>query len=145
MKSGDVGQMDSGDLSGPIFTFKLVQSLALASCFDGGSYPETCHNLTVEEFDYRVPALSAGQHGCSDIYNCFVKANRIEFDLLQKYNLDESGKPRRVHYMLVISQEVPFTSRVLEYCTRALYDVGSTQKVLADMCYKVNKYAFGTP
>ena len=146
LSSKEITQSAAGDLEGPIFTFKLVQSLALASCFDGGSYPETCHNLTVVEFDYKVPAVSAGQHNCGDPYNCFVKAKRIEFDLLQKYNLDSDGKPRRVHYSLVISQAVPFTSRVLEYCTRALYDVDSSgTKVLADICYKVNRYSFGTP
>ena len=141
-----IHQSDSTDLSAPIYTFKLVQSLALASCFDGGTYPETCHNLSVVDIDYRVPAVSAPQHNCTDIYNCFIKAKQIEFDLLQKYNLDSDGKPRRVHYSLIISQAVPYTSRVLSYCTRSLYDVpGVNQKVLADMCYKVNKYSFGTP
>jgi hypothetical protein len=142
---GEVSQQATGDLDAPLYTFKLIQSLALASCYDGGTYPETCHNLAVVEFDWKVPAVSANQHGCNDPYNCYIKAKRVEFDLLQKYNLDSDGKPRRVHYSLVLSQEVPFTSRVLEYCTRALYDIGADQKVLADMCYKVNRYSFGTP
>lgn len=142
---GEVTQSATGDLDAPLYMFKMIQSLALASCYDGGTYPETCHNLSVVDSDWKVPAVSANQHGCSDPYNCYVKAKRIEFDLLQKYNLDADGKPRRVHYSLVLSQEVPFTSRVLEYCTRALYDIGADQKVLADMCYKVNRYSFGTP
>lgn len=142
---GEVSQQATGDLDAPLYTFKLIQSLALASCYDGGTYPETCHNLSVTEFDWKVPVFSANQHGCNDPYNCYIKAKRVEFDLLQKYNLDADGKPRRVHYSLVLSQNVPFTSRVLEYCTRALYDVGADQKVLADMCYKVNRYSFGTP
>lgn len=134
----------ASDLTGPIFTFKLVQSLALGSCYDGGNYPESCHNLKVEEIDYRVPTLSAPQHGCTDVYNCFVKAKLIEFDLLQKYTIEEDGNPRRIHYTLIISNEVPFTSRVLKYCTRALYNItGVEQKILADICYDVNKYSFG--
>lgn len=141
----EITQSATGDLDAPLYTFKLIQSLALASCYDGGSYPETCYNLSVTEFDWKVPVVSANQHGCGDVYNCYIKAKRIEFDLLQNYNLDSDGKPRRVHYSLVLSQEVPFTSRVLEYCTRALYDVTADQKVLADMCYKVNRYSFGSP
>jgi hypothetical protein len=141
-----ISQMSSGDLQGPIFTFQLVQSLALASCQQEGSYPETCHNLSVSDIDWQVPPAAASQHNCGDIYNCYIKAKHIEFDLLQQYNLDVDGKPRRVHYSLVISQAVPFTSRVLEYCTRALYDItGADQKVMADICYKVNRYSFGSP
>ena len=132
-----------GDLNPPLFTFQLIQNIALGSCYDGGSYPETCHNLTVQEVDYRVPPPSAYQHNCADFYNCFIKAKKIEFDLLQKYNLDDSGRPNRVHYTIVMSQEVPFTSRVLEFCTRSTYALdGVPQKVLADLCYKVNKYTF---
>jgi len=145
-KAATAQSMSSGDLQGPIFTFQLVQSLALASCQDSGSYPETCYNLTVSDIDWHVPPASAGQHNCDDIYNCFIKAKHIEFDQLQNYNLDANGKPRRVHYALTISQAVPFTSRVLEYCTRALYDItGADQKVMADICYKVNRYSFGSP
>ena len=143
-QSGSVHQQsDIADLSAPIFMFKLVQSLALASCYDGGTYPETCHNLSVKDVDFHVPAISASQHNCADLYECYIPAKHIEFDLLQKYNLEADGSPRRVHYSLTISQAVPFTSRVLEYCTRALYDVtGASTKVMADVCYKVNKYSF---
>jgi hypothetical protein len=133
-------------LTAPLYTFQLIQNLALGACYDGGSYPETCHNLQITEIKHRVPPSSAYQHNCPDVYNCTIAAKRIEFDLLQKYNLDENGKPNRVHYSLVISKEVPFTARVLEYCTRAVYNLqGVPQKVLADLCYKVNKYTFGQP
>ena len=138
------GEAATADLNAPIFTFKLVQGIALGSCYDGGTYPETCHNLVVTDLDYRVPSISADQHQCVDIYNCFIKAKKIEFDLLQKYNLEADGTPRRVHYSLILSQAVPFTSKVLQYCTRAVYQlIGVEQKVMADICYKVNKYSFG--
>ena len=142
--STDAHQTATSDLSAPIFTFKLVQGIAMGSCFDGGTYPETCHNLSVVDLDYPVPTVAAPQHNCADVYNCFVKAKKIEFDLLQKYATEADGSARRIHYTLIISPEVPFTSRVLKYCTRALYDItGVPQKVLADVCYDVNKYSFG--
>ncbi|MGZ3724925.1 MAG: hypothetical protein ACXWQQ_03965 [Pseudobdellovibrio sp.] len=142
--STDAHQAAGSDLSAPIFTFKLVQSLAMGSCYDGGTYPESCYNLTTTDLDYPAPVIAAPQLGCSDPYNCTVKAKQIEFDMLQKYVTESDGSPRRIHYTLIISSQVPFTSRVLKYCTRALYDIaGVPQKVLADICYDVNKYSFG--
>lgn len=139
-----VKEASTNDLEAPLFMFQLIQNIALMSCYDGDSHPETCHNLQVTEIDYKVPPAAAGQHDCADLYNCFIKAKRIEFDLLQKYNVGEDGKARRVHYDLVISQNVPYTARVLQFCTRALYEIeGLEQKVLADLCYKVNKYTYG--
>lgn len=130
--------------SGPTYLFQVLQNLALGSCYDDGSYPETCHNLSVTSVDYKVPVSSAYQHSCADIYNCYIKAKKIEFDLIRKYEFESDGKPRRLHYTLVLSPSVPFTARVLRYCTRALYDVsGVSQKILADLCYNVNGYTFG--
>lgn len=144
MSQQDVRAADSTTTNEPSYLFQVVQTLALGSCYDGGSYPESCYNLSTTPVDYHVPPASAAQHNCSDIYNCYIKATQIEFDMLQKYNLDTDGKPQRVHYKLILSPNVPFTARVLEYCSRALYTVdGVPQKVLADICYDVNSYTFG--
>lgn len=133
------------DLDEPLFMFQIIQNLALGSCYeDSSSYPESCHNLQVSDVNYKVPPIAANQHGCADIHNCFIPAKRIEFDLVQKYNLESDGKPKRIHYTLVLSPHVPFNSRVLKYCSRTLYDIpGIPQKVLADLCYTVNNYTFG--
>ncbi len=89
-------------------------------------------------------SAAAYQHSCTDIYNCLIKAKRVEFDLVRKYELESDGKPKRIHYTLILSKQVPFTSRVLRYCTRTLYEIpGATQKILADLCYNVNNYTFG--
>lgn len=130
---------------GPIFLFQVIQSLALNSCYDEGDYPETCHNLTVVDYDHKVPFSLASQHPSCDTNptNCYIKAKRIEFDLIRKYEIESDGKPKRIHYTLELSQEVPFTAKVLRYCTRTLYDItGVPQKILADLCYSVNNYTF---
>ncbi|MEQ1722693.1 MAG: hypothetical protein ABL930_05925 [Pseudobdellovibrio sp.] len=128
----------------PMYMFQILQNLALGSCYDEGSYPETCHNLIVTELKYKVPTAAAYQHACADIHNCFVNAKRVEFDLIRKYELESDGKPKRIHYTLILSKEVPFSSKVLRYCTRSLYDIPNVpQKVLADLCYNVNNYTFG--
>jgi|GEM_PF-4579729 len=128
----------------PMYMFQVIQSLALGSCYDDGNYPETCHNLLVTDVNYRVPPGTAHQHACLDIYNCFIKAKKIEFDLIRKYEIESDGKPKRIHITLVLTQQTPFTSKVLRYCTRSLYDIpGVPQKILADLCYAVNSYTFG--
>lgn len=134
----------AADVNEPLFMFQVVQNLALGSCYDEGNYPETCHNLLVQEIDFKVPSSAAHLHNCPDIYNCTIKAKQVEFDLIRKYELESDGKPKRIHYTLILSKEVPFTSKVLKYCTRSLYDIeGVPQKILADLCYKVNGYTFG--
>ena len=144
LNSSGAQQNAGAQLNEPFFTFLFIQSLALTACDQSSSYPETCHSLAVNEIAYKVPANSAHQHDCPDLFNCTVKAKKIEFDQLLNYKLDASGKPHRIHHSFIISQEVPFTARVLEYCTRSLYDLqGIEQKILADICYKVNKYTFG--
>ena len=129
----------------PLFMFQIIQNLALGSCYDGGTYPETCHNLSVTEVDYKVPAAASQPASCTDVFNCYIKADKVEFDLIRKYELESDGKPKRIHYTLLLNyKDVPFTSRVLKYCTRSLYDVtGVSQKILADLCYNVNNYSFG--
>lgn len=142
--SNSAQTLAADDVDAPIFLFQAMQSLALSSCSDSGSYPETCHNLSASEINYKVPPTSAHTHQCTDIYNCFIKAKKIEFDLVRKYEIDSDGKPKRIHYTLVLSPNVPFTSRVLQYCSRTLYTIeGVQQKILADLCYNVNNYNAG--
>ncbi len=132
------------DVGEPMYMFQVIQTLALGSCYDDGNYPETCHNLVVTPVDYKVPSGSAYQHACADVFNCYIKAKKIEFDLIRKYELESDGKPKRIHYSLLLTQQAPFTSKVLRYCTRSLYDIpGVPQKILADLCYNVNSYTFG--
>ncbi len=134
----------AAEVDEPMYMFLVLQNLALGSCYDDGNYPETCHNLVITEMDYKVPSSAAYQHPCVDIYNCFIKAKKVEFDLVRKYEIESDGKPKRIHYTLILSKQVPFTSRVLRYCTRTLYEIPNvSQKILADLCYNVNNYTFG--
>lgn len=137
-------QTTATDIDEPMYMFQVLQNLALGSCYDNGNYPETCHNLNVTDIDYKVPFSAAYQHPCIDVYNCFIKAKKVEFDLVRKYEIESDGKPKRIHYTLILTKQVPFTSRVLRYCTRTLYEIpGVPQKILADLCYNVNNYTFG--
>lgn len=128
----------------PTFLFIYFQSLAFGACFDEGDFPETCHNLSVSDFKFPVPQTAISQHNCTEGSECSVNARKIEFDAIQKAVIDKDGKPRRIHYTFIISSEVPYLSRVLKFCSRTLYEISdANQKILADICYDVNNYAFG--
>jgi len=128
----------------PTLLFFLWPSLIFDVCKNSGTHPETCHNLQVSPVQYPVPSSAAAQHNCADPNSCFVTAYKIEFDMIQLSVIDKDGKPKRVHYTLVMSPEVPFLSRFLQYCTRSLYDInGANQKILADVCYNITNYSFG--
>lgn len=128
----------------PLLTFLMFDTLAFGSCVNSGTYPETCHQLKSTTIQYKVPLAAANQHNCSDIMNCYIPAKKIEFDIVRKYQKDQEGKPKRTHYTLVLSPEVPFLSRVLQLCSRGIYEItSSNQKILADICYTVNNYAAG--
>lgn len=137
-------QLAATEVGEPMYMFQVIQNLALGSCYDDGNYPEVCYNLVVKDIDYKVPTSSAYQHACPDVFNCYIKAKRVEFDLVRKYELESDGKPKRIHYTLVLTQQAPFTAKVLRYCTRTLYEIPNVpQKILADLCYNVNSYTFG--
>ncbi len=140
--AGDI--TTQSDAQSPMLTFLMFESLAFGSCFDEGKYPETCHRLQVLDFQFKVPIAAASQHGCADVMSCFIPAKKVEFDIVRKYVTDKDGKPKRTHYTVVLSSKVPFLSRVLQLCSRSIYEItNSNQKILADICYSVNNYAAG--
>ncbi len=128
----------------PTMMFLVFQNLAFGSCIADGVYPETCHHLEVSDFKFKVPQTASSQHQCTDPDNCFIDARKIEFDMITKNQIDKDGKPKRTHFTVILSKQVPYMSRVLQFCSRRLYDISSSQqKILADLCYNVNSYAFG--
>ena len=132
------------DPTSPILMFLTFQQLAFGFCYDSGENPETCHKLTAQDIQYQVPYAAANEQHCVDPTNCTIPAKKIEFDRIQKTQLDKDGKPRRTHFTVVLSPNVPFMSRVLQLCTRGLYTItNSQQKIVADVCYTVNNYASG--
>lgn len=136
-------QLKAADAN-PILMFLEFENIAFGLCYDSGDAPETCHQLVSEDIQYQVPFAAAAQYQCADATNCLIPAKKIQFDRVQKTQLDKDGKPRRTHYTVVVSGDTPFLSHVLQLCTRGIYTItNSDQKILADVCYTVNNYAFG--
>ncbi len=129
----------------PTYLFQILENVAFYACRSSEQFPRSCHQLQVTDTKYRVPISVAAQHQCPDIYNCYIDARRIEFDQVNQAELDKDGKPKRTHFSLVISKEVPFLSKLLLYCTKSIYEMRDSQKILAETCATVNSYKAGTP
>ncbi|MBC7743055.1 MAG: hypothetical protein H7061_12715 [Bdellovibrionaceae bacterium] len=126
----------------PTYLFERLIAVMNYYCKNEGEFPQSCHNMSSVEIDYFVPPATAPQHNCTNAYQCFIKARKIEFDQVLLNEFDIHGKPKRQHIKLVISNDVPFLSRMLQYCQRGLFDM-SSQQILVDYCYTINSYAFG--
>lgn len=102
----------------------------------------TCHNLTVIPTKaYLNPSLVDSKI-CPDPQMCQINARKIEFDILDGKELNDQGKPTRSHYTFVVAGQLPFLSKVLQYCVRGLMPYGN-RKVLAENCVFVNSINSG--
>ena len=132
------------DIQRPTYLFLYFQYFAFGSCNAEGDSAESCYGLTTTDLKYRVPPAATEQHGCSSSSDCFINARKIEYDTISKTQVDKDGKARRTHFTFVLSKEVPFLFRVLQFCQRGLYEVtNSQQKVVVDQCFDIANYTFG--
>lgn len=102
----------------------------------------TCHNLTLTPVKtYLNPSLIDPKI-CPNSEVCEISARKIEFDMLNGNKLNDQGKPSRSHYTFIVAGQLPFLSKVLQYCVRGLINYGN-RKVLAESCYFVNSFYAG--
>lgn len=142
-KTGSLSTLaDDNEL--PLLLFYEFIGIVSGYCRENSPVPTSCHKLTAQDLTLKVPASEASHHNCPDANNCTIPAKKIEFDLILKNQFDDNGNPIRNHYTIVLSPEVPFLSRVLQFCQRGLHKLGSSeQQVVADVCYTVDSYTFG--
>jgi len=79
---------------------------------------------------------------CSDSLHCKIPVRKVEFDLVDNKEIQSDGQPARTHYTFMTSPNLPFFSKVLQYCVRGLVDLES-RKVLAEDCVSVNGFSVG--
>ncbi len=102
----------------------------------------TCHNLTVAPTKVNLNPSLVDTTICPDSQTCQVSARKIEFDLLDSKELNDQGNPSRSHYTFIVAGQLPFLSKVLQYCVRGLMPYGN-RKVLAENCVFVNSINTG--
>lgn len=101
-----------------------------------------CSNLKVSEEMRPVPDLIKAQPNCGNFANCSYRIKKVSFDWTVALTKGESVEKQRVNYSISLSPDMPFFSRVTEYCFRQLYPV-QNQKVLVTTCTKLKNFKRG--
>ncbi len=102
----------------------------------------TCYNLSVTPVSVNLNPALVDTKICPDSKSCQISARKIEFDLLDGAELNDQGKASRSHYTFTVAGQLPFLSKVLQYCVRGLMPYGS-RKVVAENCVFVNSINSG--
>lgn len=123
----------------PRFLNEYYEFYAISAC---RQEKVSCHNFSVEKGKMYLDPELASPHVCPDINNCQVDLNTVQFDLLDGNDVSTDGKPFRVHLTFNISPQLPFLSKVLQFCARGLADYNG-RKILKEDCYRVNDFSYG--
>lgn len=102
----------------------------------------SCYNFVSQDYTIKLAEPLADSRICADTTNCIIPAKTIEFDTVDHNIIQSDGKPTRTHYKFMVSNALPFLSRVLKFCARGLVDYDS-RKVLLEQCYIVNNFTVG--
>lgn len=123
----------------PFFMYRAFIAMAVFACREE---KVTCHNLSVVDSQMGLSPELAHPSICSDTLHCKIPVRKVEFDLVDNKEIQSDGQPARTHYTFMTSANLPFFSKVLQYCVRGLVDLES-RKVLAEDCVSVNGFSVG--
>ncbi len=142
MADGSVG-LRSGGTQSQFLGVLTVQNMLMACVKDKG-WDVTCHNLQISEGKRPAPTGVSSKPDCGGIQNCEIRYKKISFDLV--VNLaDESTNTthtEKVNYELVFSPDVPYLSRLVDFCYLGMVPTAS-QKVIVKICNKVQSFEAG--
>lgn len=123
----------------PYLLYRVYAYMALYACREAQT---TCYNFKFTDSEVTLNPELADPRICANTLNCKVPVRRIEFDLVDRAQLMADGKPTRSHYNFLVSNRLPFFSKVLQYCVRGLVDYND-RKILAEDCVSVNNFIVG--
>lgn len=101
-----------------------------------------CSNLKSSEEMRPLPDLIKAQPNCGGYPDCQYNVKTIRFDWTISLKKGESVEKQKVNYSIALSPDMPFFSRMNEYCYRQLYTV-QDQKVLVTTCTKLKNFKKG--
>ncbi|HEY8271759.1 MAG TPA: hypothetical protein VIG33_12785 [Pseudobdellovibrionaceae bacterium] len=143
LANGSVGLRAGGTQSQ--FLGVLTVRNMLGACVKAKDWDVTCHNLQVSEGKRPAPTGVASKPDCGGIPNCEVNYKKVSFDLVVNL-VDEKTNtthPEKVNYEMTFSSDVPYLSRLLEFCYLGMVPT-ATQKVIVKICNKVQSFEVGT-
>lgn len=123
----------------PFFMYRAFIVMAAFACREE---KVTCHNLSVVDSQMALSPDLADPRVCSDSLHCKIPVRKVEYDLVDNKEIQSDGQPTRTHYTFLTSPNLPFFSKVLQYCARGLVDL-ENRKVLAEDCVSINGFSVG--
>lgn len=123
---------------------QTMQSLVTA-CVKDTDWDVECHNLQYSETTRPAPDLVKDQANCLGLPDCQIRVRNVSFDLVLNVKNDDGTTSRqKVQYWVAVSPDVPYLSRLMDFCYRGLVDVPSLgQKVLVQTCSYVKNFKPG--
>lgn len=123
----------------PFFMYRAFIVMAAFACRED---KVTCHNLSVVDSQLALSPEMADPRICPDSLHCKIPVRKVEYDLVDNKDIQSDGQPARMHYTFLTSPNLPFFSKVLQYCVRGLVDL-QDRKVLAEDCVSINGFSVG--
>ncbi|MGZ3795592.1 MAG: hypothetical protein ACXVB1_04470 [Pseudobdellovibrionaceae bacterium] len=142
LANGSVGLRAGGTQSQ--FLGVLTLRNMLNACIKSADWDVSCHNLQTSEGTRPAPTGVASKPDCGGIPNCEIHYKKVAFDLVVNL-VDEKTNtthPEKVNYELTFSPDVPYLSRLLEFCYLGMVPT-ATQKVIVKICNKVQSFEPG--
>ena len=100
-----------------------------------------CSNLIATSEVRPAPDLMKAQANCGGLPNCQMNVKTVTFDWAILLKTGNNTEKQKVTYTLSMTQDLPFLSRVLDYCSRGLVQVpNSTTKVLVSVCNRLKNF-----
>jgi len=141
MADGSVGLRSGNGLNHYIGKLNVINMLS--ACVKGPNWDATCYNLRVSEGVMSPPTGVSSQQNCGGIPNCQIRYKKVGFDLVVNLQGDDGNThTEKVLYDMTFSPDVPFLSRLMEFCYQGMVPTAS-QKVLVKICNRVQNFQPG--
>ena len=117
----------------------------LYSCVATPDFQSSCYNLRSSEELVDAPALVRQTPDCGGLANCKMNLKRVAFDVVVVTKEKETKEEKqKVRYNIAFSPDLPFLSRLYEYCFQGLISLKpNTPKILIKICNRVVNFQRG--
>lgn len=104
-----------------------------------------CANLIATSEVMDAPSAIQHQANCGGLKDCKINLKRVSFDWSFTTKAGTETHTQKINYSIALSPDMPFLSRMMEYCSRGLLDIGTTgNKVLVTVCTRTKNYTPAT-
>lgn len=140
------GSTDAARAMGaPTIPYSIQYMLyAFTACTtEGGS----CHNLKTWQETVPPPRAVVARDGCEGLPNCKWTVRAVSFDYVFDAKNPKTGEMERHRnrFLIKMSHEAPYLSRVVEFCESFLADLNDGGKVRVNDCFALRDFRRSAP